>query len=124
MYSFGIVLLEVVCAKEQLLWLLVSRFRSNIQRRTIGQVIDPYLIGQTAPKCLRELLKIAFRCVLNEEAQRPSMDNVLKSLLSALQLQKAWENQVEICADELRGMDQSLQLFHDGEFTIGVSELS
>ncbi|GFY82567.1 hypothetical protein Acr_02g0008070 [Actinidia rufa] len=53
------------------------------------------------------------------------MDNVLEILLCEFQLQEDWENLVEICADELPDIDQSLQLLlHDGEFTIGGLELS
>ncbi|XP_057467408.1 receptor-like protein kinase FERONIA [Actinidia eriantha] len=91
-YAFGIVLFEVLCAREELLSRLISHFGSNnIQWSTIDKVIDPYLMGQIAPKCLRAFLNIAYSCVHREETARPSMDNVLESLLSALQLQEDWE---------------------------------
>ncbi|XP_057514128.1 receptor-like kinase TMK3 isoform X2 [Actinidia eriantha] len=103
-YSFGIVLFEVVCANEQLLGRLISHFRSdNIQWSTIDKVIDPYLMGQITPKCLRAFLKIAYSCVHMEETQRPSMDNLLESLLCAFQLQEDWENQIQMGGDELPG---------------------
>ncbi|GFY82563.1 protein kinase superfamily protein [Actinidia rufa] len=110
-YSFGIVLFEVLCAKEKLLWRLVSHLGSdNILWSTIDEVIDPYLIRQIAPKCLRAFLNIAYSCVHREETKRPSMDDMLESLLSAFQLQEDWENQVQMGGDELPGIDQSLQL--------------
>ncbi|GFY82568.1 malectin/receptor-like protein kinase family protein [Actinidia rufa] len=89
-YSFGIVLFEVLCANEELL----SRLNSLLKRNnisTINQFIHPYLMGQIAPKCLTEFLNIAYSCVHLKLTERPSMDNVLKSLLSALQLQEDWE---------------------------------
>ncbi|GFY82556.1 malectin/receptor-like protein kinase family protein [Actinidia rufa] len=87
-YSFGIVLFEVLCANEELL--SNSLFgRNNIS--TINQFIDPYLMGQIAPKCLRAFLNIAYSCVHLKLTERPSMNNVLESLLSALQLQEDWE---------------------------------
>ncbi|PSS34816.1 Receptor-like protein kinase [Actinidia chinensis var. chinensis] len=89
-YSFGIVLFEVLCANEELLSRLNSLFdRNNIS--TINQFIHPYLMGQIAPKCLTAFLNIAYSCVHLKLTERPSMDNVLKSLLSALQLQEDWE---------------------------------
>ena len=110
-YSFGIVLFEVLCAKEKLLWLLVSHLGSdNIQWSTIDEVIDPYLIRQIAPKCFRAFLNIAYSCVHRDETKRPSMDDMLESLLCAFQLQEDWENQVQMGGDELLGVDQSLQL--------------
>ncbi|XP_057514374.1 receptor-like protein kinase FERONIA [Actinidia eriantha] len=91
-YTFGIVLFEVLCAREELLSRLISHFGSNnIKWSTIDKVIDPYLMGQIAPKCKRAFLNIAYSCVHREETARPSMDNVLESLLSALQLQEDWE---------------------------------
>ncbi|XP_057514149.1 receptor-like protein kinase FERONIA [Actinidia eriantha] len=111
LYSFGIVLFEVLCAKEKLLWRLVSHLGSdNILWSTIDEVIDPYLIRQIAPKCLRAFLNIAYSCVHREETKRPSMDDMLESLLCAFQLQEDWENQVQMGGDELPGIDQSLQL--------------
>ncbi|XP_057514072.1 receptor like protein kinase S.2-like [Actinidia eriantha] len=101
-YSFGYVLFAVVCANEQLLGRLISHFSSdNIQWSTIDKVIDPYLMGQIAPKCLRAFLKIAYSCVHREETKRPSMDDMLESLLCAFQLQEDWENQVQMGGDDL-----------------------
>ncbi|GFZ21746.1 malectin/receptor-like protein kinase family protein [Actinidia rufa] len=89
-YSFGIVLFEVLCANEELLLQLSSLFeRNNIS--TINQFIDPYLMGQIVPKCLKAFLNIVYSCVHLELTKRPSMNNVLKSLLSALQQQEDWE---------------------------------
>ncbi|PSS34818.1 Receptor-like protein kinase [Actinidia chinensis var. chinensis] len=111
LYSFGIVLFEVVCANEQMLGRLTSHFgNDNIQWSAIDEVIDPYLIRQIAPKCLRAFLNIAYSCMHRDETKRPSMDNLLESLLCAFQLQEDWEKQVQMGGDELPGIDQSLQL--------------
>ncbi|PSS30522.1 Receptor-like protein kinase [Actinidia chinensis var. chinensis] len=101
-YSFGMVLLEVLCARKPYDYSLdddqkplVRRFRTCVRRRTIDQVIDPYLVGRIAPDCLREFVKIAWKCVLERGAERPSMDEVVGNLQIALQLQQNWHYDIE-----------------------------
>ncbi|GFY86950.1 hercules receptor kinase 2 [Actinidia rufa] len=101
-YSFGMVLLEVLCARKPYDYSLdddqkplVRRFRTCVRRRTIDQVIDPYLVGRIAPDCLREFVKIAWKCVLERGAERPSMEEVVGNLQIALQLQQNWHYDIE-----------------------------
>lgn len=103
-YSFGMVLLSVLCAKKPYYYhldgdrtSLVHWFMSGM--KTIDQVIDPNLIGKIAPKCLKEFVDIALSCLVDQDNRRPSIDNVVRSLHSALQLQEAWENHFEIGAE-------------------------
>ncbi|KAF7151060.1 hypothetical protein RHSIM_Rhsim02G0065900 [Rhododendron simsii] len=110
-YSFGVVLLEVLCAKRPFNpsrngdeVSLVEWFCICIERGTIDEVIDPYLIGKIAPACFMYYVNIALSCVVEEGIQRPSMNDVLLRLQISLQLQEAWENSVEM-GDELHMAD-------------------
>ncbi|KAL7219800.1 hypothetical protein ACSBR2_012794 [Camellia fascicularis] len=103
-FSFGMVLLELLCAKKLHTFSLNEGgeysfdrwFKSSCKRGTIDQVIDPYLIGKIAPECFKEFVKIALSCILFQVIQRPSMDDVVTSLQLALQLQETWETRIEI----------------------------
>ncbi|PSS30525.1 Receptor-like protein kinase [Actinidia chinensis var. chinensis] len=101
-YAFGMVLLEVLCARKPFVYSLdedqrplVRWFGTCVERRRIDQVIDPYLVGRIAPDCLREFVKIAWKCVLERGAERPSMDEVVGNLQIALQLQQNWHYDIE-----------------------------
>ncbi|KAH7857032.1 hypothetical protein Vadar_008252 [Vaccinium darrowii] len=119
-YSFGVVLLEALCAKGPCN--LESDVYNCIGRGTIDEIIDLHLIGKIAPECFRRYVNIALSCLVNESNRRPSMDDVLGSLQSALQLQEAWENSVET-GDELPMADVPCSyndvVSVDSEFTIG-----
>ncbi|GFY86923.1 malectin/receptor-like protein kinase family protein [Actinidia rufa] len=102
-YAFGMVLLEVLCARKPYDYSLdedqkplVRWFGTCVRRRTIDQVIDPYLVGRIAPDCLREFVSIAWKCVLERGAERPSMDEVVGNLQIALQLQQNWHYDTEL----------------------------
>ncbi|KAI8566951.1 hypothetical protein RHMOL_Rhmol02G0082700 [Rhododendron molle] len=129
-YAFGVVLLEVLCAKTPISHnrnsyevCLVHWFRLCIKRGNIDEVIDPYLIGKVAPECLRHYVNIALSCLVSPGIQRPSMNDVLRGLESSLQMQEAWGNSVQMGTDELHMADVP-QSYNDvisveSEFTIG-----
>ncbi|CAL5355227.1 unnamed protein product [Camellia sinensis] len=98
-YSFGVILLELLCGRKPMIYSrdeeqvnLVRWFKTNIEMRTIDQIIDPYLTNKIAPECLKKYVKIAENCVCDEGIERPSMDDVLGNLRYALQLQETWWN--------------------------------
>ncbi|CAN6714650.1 unnamed protein product [Malus baccata var. baccata] len=84
-FSFGMVLLEVLCAKS------VSREISECVQRgeTFPAMIDPFLMGKVAPDCLRKFMNIAVRCVRPTGAERPTMGEVQVELECALELQES-----------------------------------
>uniref|UniRef100_A0A5B7A965 Protein kinase domain-containing protein n=1 Tax=Davidia involucrata TaxID=16924 RepID=A0A5B7A965_DAVIN len=97
-YSFGVVLLEVLCARKvvdhtagQDRVNLAHWVKSCIRKRTLDQIIDPFLMGKIAPECLRTFVDIAQRCLLEHGIQRPSMSDVVGSLEFALKLQETAE---------------------------------
>lgn len=95
-YSFGLVLLEVLCGRkleDHMLQrdqvFLRSWVKNNIAKGTIQKTIDPSLKGKIVPDCLKEFIKIAERCLSNQSTERPSMNEVVKSLRFAAQQQEA-----------------------------------
>ncbi|KAF7129173.1 hypothetical protein RHSIM_Rhsim10G0052600 [Rhododendron simsii] len=98
-YSFGVILLEVLCGRKPMIMTrdedqvnLVRWFKTNIERGTVDQIIDPNLTDKIAPECLKEYVMVAEKCVRDVGIERPAMDDILSSLRSALQLQDNWRN--------------------------------
>ncbi|KAG5560950.1 hypothetical protein RHGRI_004097 [Rhododendron griersonianum] len=128
-YAFGVVLVEVLCAKIPFYPYQVSNSRASllnwfcmcILRGTIDEVIDRYLIGKIAPDCFRHYVNIALSCLDFEGIRRPSMDDVLRGLLSLLEMQEAWE--IVQMRDELHTADVPRSyndvIFLNSKFTIG-----
>ena len=94
-YAFGVVLLEVLCARKALnqkleeeQWNLAHWARKCIERGTINEIIDPYLKGKIAPNCFKVFMLIAESCTRDEGIQRPTMGDVVEKLKFALEVQK------------------------------------
>ncbi|KAE9449382.1 hypothetical protein C3L33_18730, partial [Rhododendron williamsianum] len=92
-YSLGVVLLDVFCGCNALNpmlhcshWTSVDCFKSCMNRKCIGHIIDPYLMGKVTPECFREFAKIVNDCLLHERNKRPSMDDVVRRLEFTLEL--------------------------------------
>ncbi|KDP24277.1 hypothetical protein JCGZ_25573 [Jatropha curcas] len=93
-YSFGVVLFEVLCALKPLDRNLVEEHMNLaiwaekcIQNGNIYQIIDPYLKGKIAPRCLKKFVEIAFSCIHSKGIERPNMRDVMEELEFALKLQ-------------------------------------
>ncbi|KAG2715466.1 hypothetical protein I3760_03G078500 [Carya illinoinensis] len=110
-YSFGVVLCEVLCAraplvrnaeKEQvsLSELVRKRYRSG----KLDQIVDPFLIGKISPECLRKFGEIAVSCLLDDGVERPSMDDVVRDLEFALQLQNCKTCKISVIGDHCDGV--------------------
>ncbi|XP_057514033.1 putative serine/threonine-protein kinase YPL150W [Actinidia eriantha] len=108
-YSFGVVLLQVLISKVSLNRFLkvipgyhglplCDLLKNILQLEAIDYVIEPYLIGKIAPESLKEYVKIALSCLSEQEVQPHSMDYVVESLRSSLQLQKMWQTHNQISA--------------------------
>ncbi|KAG9132679.1 hypothetical protein Leryth_016718 [Lithospermum erythrorhizon] len=94
-FSFGILLYEVVCAGE------ASRhwFEMNpatvaqwITQRNYTRHIDPYLIDKISPESNKIYLEIASRCLHHLGRERPSISEIVSMLDKALHLEEATEN--------------------------------
>lgn len=94
-YSFGAVLLEVLCARPHF-DLRDPEEKVNLQvwarrcKRDFNR-IDPYLKGKINPQCYNRFLEIADECLAHRFFDHPSMQDVVLDLECALQLQVSAE---------------------------------
>nr|POE55821.1 receptor-like protein kinase feronia [Quercus suber] len=94
-YSFGVVMFEVLCARKALNQRLqeeernlASWARKCIERGTINEIIDPYLMNKIAPECFKIYVELAESCVSDHGIERPKMNDVMEKLEFALKLQE------------------------------------
>ncbi|KAG2331799.1 hypothetical protein Bca4012_018676 [Brassica carinata] len=92
-YAFGVVLLEALCARPAL-----DRYLPHEQvnlaewamfcksKGMLDEVLDPKLLGQIEPSCLRKFMEIIERCLKEYGEERPNMSDVIWDLEYALQL--------------------------------------
>ncbi|XP_014496883.2 receptor-like protein kinase FERONIA [Vigna radiata var. radiata] len=93
-YSYGVVLLEVLCGRQPLLRTaekqqvsLVNWAKHRYEKGFLSEIVDPALKGQIAPHCLRKFSEVALSCLLEDGNQRPSMNVVVGVLEFVMQLQ-------------------------------------
>ncbi|KAG0550902.1 hypothetical protein BDA96_01G377700 [Sorghum bicolor] len=94
-YSFGGVLLQVLCARPILDISLLNEEGSTLvdwalhckQECRLDQIVDPYLKGSIDQSSLETFVGIAEKCLASEGVRRPSMGDVLLDLELALRQQ-------------------------------------
>ncbi|XP_031107359.1 receptor-like protein kinase FERONIA [Ipomoea triloba] len=95
-YAFGLLLIEVLCANNELI-LRMNRdvesipywFKSQIRAGSHSRFIDPNLMGEISPGCLQMFVDIASNCLHDLVSKRPLMSEIVTSLEAALKLQEA-----------------------------------
>ncbi|XAR54207.1 Non-specific serine/threonine protein kinase [Bertholletia excelsa] len=94
-YSFGVILLELLCGRNPTVfstkWCqgrLVCGLKFDIKEETVHQNIDPFLAGKIMPACFLEFVSVTRRCLSEQQKERPSIDEVLRSLEYMLFLQQ------------------------------------
>ncbi|GJR50146.1 kinase-like domain, phloem protein 2-like protein [Tanacetum coccineum] len=112
-YSFGIVLFELLCGRKSvsvdqdnkyLVPLSIFHYREKI----LDDIIDPDLRKQMDPRSLNILVETAYRCLNEEQSQRPNMDQIVTRLEKALELQLECENaEHSSVVDEVGGTSSS-----------------
>lgn len=95
MYSFGVVLFEVLCARPVINPTLprdqinLADWALNRQRhKLLETIIDLRLDGNYTLESIKKFSEIAEKCLADEGVNRPSMGEVLWHLESALQLEQ------------------------------------
>ena len=78
-YSFGMVLLEVVCGRK---------YVTTELEKPVEEKIDPNIKGKIAPECWQVFIDIIRKCVKYEAHERPTMGEVEVELEHALSLQE------------------------------------
>ncbi|KAK3419361.1 hypothetical protein EUGRSUZ_H05092 [Eucalyptus grandis] len=112
-YAFGVVLLEVLCARPPVDRSLpeeeknLAAWAMKMQKKgQLDKIIDPTLVGKIRPDSLREFGATAEKCLADRGVDRISMGDVLWRLEYALRLQYAvvqWDPEktmgtVKLCA--------------------------
>ncbi|GKA88999.1 kinase-like domain, phloem protein 2-like protein, partial [Tanacetum coccineum] len=97
MYSFGVVLFEVLCRRSAVLpdEELGEGLLSQLAKSHLDDMIDPHLREQMDPEAFKIFLETAYYCIQEERAKRPHIDQVVNRLGKALQLQRKRDNPVD-----------------------------
>ncbi|PWA83408.1 protein kinase-like domain, Phloem protein 2-like protein [Artemisia annua] len=103
-YSFGVIMFEVLCGRKRMIiggdvQLLAEKAKHYYQEGRLDEMIDPNLRKQMDSKSLTIFSETAYNCLKEERQQRPTMDQVVKDIEEALELQWKREN-MKISADE------------------------
>ncbi|TVU38380.1 hypothetical protein EJB05_11747 [Eragrostis curvula] len=90
-FSFGVVLLEIVTGREPLdvqrprdAWSLVEWAKPYIREYKIEEIVDPGIKGQYCSEAMWRVLEVASVCTEPFSTFRPSMEDVLRELEDAL----------------------------------------
>ncbi|KAL8252318.1 hypothetical protein R6Q59_036011 [Mikania micrantha] len=109
-YAFGVVLLEVLCRKravdrsgDEYEWGLVTWVQDSIKEGNLKNIIDLDIRGEISPKCLKEYVKLAKRCLHNSPKHRPTMAEILSSLESVMAIQEKSNNSLQAANRTLFG---------------------
>ncbi|PWA82306.1 protein kinase-like domain-containing protein [Artemisia annua] len=96
-YSYGVVLLEILTGRrcidknrptgEQVLVEFAKPYLTN--KRRILYIMDPRLNGQYSPNVAMRAAMLAMKCLLKEPKQRPSANELVKTLEELQELQIA-----------------------------------
>ncbi|KAJ6684028.1 hypothetical protein OIU85_007698 [Salix viminalis] len=85
-YSFGVVLFEVLCARPPLNRSAVPASLAELARQSHS---NGTINEKISPDCLKKFVEVAVRCLLEDGVERPSMTDVVWGLEFALQRQES-----------------------------------
>ncbi|KAJ9179273.1 hypothetical protein P3X46_011082 [Hevea brasiliensis] len=117
-YSFGIILLELITGQPAIarsidgnFICIHQRIRPIIERGDIQSIVDPRLRGEFDANSAWKVVEIAFACVSNTAIQRPDMSHVLAELQECLATVMAVEDSQTMEARAIRSSN-SLRMSH------------
>ncbi|KAJ9550809.1 hypothetical protein OSB04_014854 [Centaurea solstitialis] len=121
-YAFGVVLLEVLCRKravdatlDEEQWNLARWAQESIEKGNLKHIVDSNLKGQISPKCLKEFVRIAERCLHNNSKQRSTMAEVVVGLESILTLQEKFNSSLHHAGKTISRMVDMIPFPYNGE---------
>ncbi|KAI3802661.1 hypothetical protein L1987_30802 [Smallanthus sonchifolius] len=84
-------------------WGLVTWAQDSIKEGNLKRIIDSNIWGEISPKCLKEFVRIAERCLHSSPKQRPTMAEVVVSLESVLAVQEKFNNSLQAAGRTMFG---------------------
>ncbi|KAM0053689.1 putative protein kinase RLK-Pelle-LRR-IV family [Helianthus debilis subsp. tardiflorus] len=84
-YCFGTLMFEILCGRKPMI-------REDVVEEKVDDIIDPNLRKQIDTQSLISFLNIAETCLKKELVERPTMDQIVKELEEAMELQSKHEN--------------------------------
>ncbi|GJY21695.1 kinase-like domain, phloem protein 2-like protein [Tanacetum coccineum] len=95
-YSFGVVLLEVLCGRSAVLpnEELGEGLLSQLAKSHLDDMIYPHLREQMDPEAFKIFSDTAYWCIKEDRGDRPYIDQVVKRLEKAVELQWKHENPI------------------------------
>ncbi|KAD4585297.1 hypothetical protein E3N88_22898 [Mikania micrantha] len=84
-------------------WGLVTWVQDSIKEGNLKNIIDSDIRGEISPKCLKEYVKLAERCLHNSPKHRPTMAEILFSLESVMAIQEKFNNSLQSASRTLFG---------------------
>ncbi|XP_057769109.1 receptor-like protein kinase FERONIA [Salvia miltiorrhiza] len=98
-YSFGVVLLEVLCGRRALEQYdeedkcrLTTWAIDNISKGQVAHIVLPSLIREISPDSLETFVRVAKRCLHDQPKKRPAIAHIVMKLELALQQQEKAES--------------------------------
>ncbi|XP_076890305.1 receptor-like protein kinase ANXUR2 [Bidens hawaiensis] len=90
-YSFGVVLFEVLCSRSvnaREYHFSAQLAQSHYEKKTLDEIIDSGLRSQMNSDCLSTYSSIAYKCLMKQRDERPTMGRVVDQLEEALDYQQ------------------------------------
>ncbi|KAF2323500.1 hypothetical protein GH714_035792 [Hevea brasiliensis] len=127
-YSFGIILLELITGQPAIARSIDGNFigihqriRPIIERGDIQSIVDPRLRGEFDANSAWKVVEIAFACVSNTATQRPDMSHVLAELQECLATVMAVEDSQTMEARAIRSSNSLRMSYLDIDTDMALS---